>query len=187
MCHDEPSSDPRVYIDVGGKLFVTYRGTLLRLPNTKLARLSPEDSNYDHNTKSYFFDRNPRVFDQILDLYRIGQLHFPHCLCGPFLKQELEFWGLDEGFISDCCWKAYSDYDLENDKMKTVEKALHRHSLRLNAENARREAAEKGEEPSQEIRRGGWARIKEKVWFFLEDPTSSIAAKVRFGPSTLTE
>lgn len=86
----------RVTINVGGQRFVTYKSTLQNIPKTKLSRLNEQDPSFDPVNNEYFFDRNPRFFESILDFYRTGTLHFMHCLCGPAIKQELDFWHLDE-------------------------------------------------------------------------------------------
>ena len=57
-------------------------------------------ANYDPVLNEYFFDRNPRVFAQILNYYRSGKLHYPTDVCGPLFEEELEFWGLDANQVS---------------------------------------------------------------------------------------
>lgn len=170
------AQDPKIVIDVGGTIFMTFKSTLERLPNSRLAKLSSSDPEYDPESKQYFFDRNPRIFGHILDLYRTGELHIPHCLCGPYVKQEIKFWGLDEGYISDCCWKSYSAFEQDHEKMILVEHALCKHSVK---ENYLREEEKRGnDEAGHQKKGGGWERFKLSAWFFLEDPTSSIPAKV---------
>ena len=91
----EPNLDT-VVINVGGQRFTTLKSTLQNIPNTRLSRLSEQGVFFDRTNKEYFFDRNPRCFESILDFYRTGNLHFMHGLCGPSIKQELEFWQINE-------------------------------------------------------------------------------------------
>ena len=94
--HEQEQTSDKITINIGGQKFTTYRSTLQNIPNTRLARLSEQDMSYDRASNEFFFDRNPRCFESILDFYRTGNLHFMHCLCGPSIKQELDFWQLDE-------------------------------------------------------------------------------------------
>ena len=98
ICHDrerEPNLD-KVIINVGGQRFTTLKSTLQNVSNTRLSRLSEQDMFFDRTNNEYFFDRNPRCFESILDFYRTGNLHFMHGLCGPSIKQELDFWQINE-------------------------------------------------------------------------------------------
>ena len=91
----EPNLD-KVVINVGGQRFTTLKSTLQNVSNTRLSRLSEQDMFFDRTNNEYFFDRNPRCFESILDFYRTGNLHFMHGLCGPSIKQELDFWQINE-------------------------------------------------------------------------------------------
>ncbi|ELU01593.1 hypothetical protein CAPTEDRAFT_60324, partial [Capitella teleta] len=104
-------------LNVGGIRYMTYDSTLQCLPDTRLAKLTKKDPSYDPVHDEYFFDRNAAIFEHILDFYRVGNLHFPSCLCGPSIQSELKFWGLDENNISPCCWKSFSSYE---DEKRTV-------------------------------------------------------------------
>ena len=111
-CSDVTTFDPPKYcyqddmvrLNVGGQLFVTSRSNLRRIPDTRLSDLSEDDANYDSNERHWFFDRNPQLFNCILDFYRTDELHFPHSICGPTIKKELIYWQIHEGDIQPCCW-----------------------------------------------------------------------------------
>lgn len=100
--------DSLVRINVGGKIFVTTRTTLEKVPDTRLSHLSDMDLNYNKEKREWFFDRNPDLFNNILDFYRCDELHFPHNFCGPSIKKELMYWKIHEGDISPCCWNRYA-------------------------------------------------------------------------------
>ena len=91
----EPNLD-KVTVNVGGQRFTTLKSTLRNVSHTRLSSLSEQDMFFDRKNNEYFFDRNPRCFESILDFYRTGNLHFMHCLCGPSIKQELDFWQINE-------------------------------------------------------------------------------------------
>lgn len=100
-------------LNVGGKRFITAMSTLKSVEQTKLSTLSQSDPSFDSVRNEYFFDRNPKFFESILDYFRTGELHFSHCLCGPSIKKELSFWQIPETCISRCCWRAYKAYEDE--------------------------------------------------------------------------
>ncbi len=43
----------------------------------------------------YFFDRNPDIFDRIMEFYRTNVLQIPKTMSMDALKAELEFFGID--------------------------------------------------------------------------------------------
>lgn len=47
------------------------------------------------DNEEHFFDRDPRVFDVILNFYRSGAIISPPWLSLELLNEELKFWGID--------------------------------------------------------------------------------------------
>ena len=90
MEDDTSFCDDVIKLNVGGSVFMTTRSTLDHIPNTRLYHLQESDHNYNPVTGEWFFDRNPIVFNYILDFYRTEELHFPHNLCGPSIRKELD-------------------------------------------------------------------------------------------------
>ena len=45
-------------------------------------------------TREFYFDRSPRIFENILGLYRKGELHLTERVCPRDFLGELEYWGL---------------------------------------------------------------------------------------------
>ena len=89
----------RVTLNVGGEHFQTYRNTLRRCEHTLLADLSEDSVFWDEEYQEYFFDRDPTMFPVILNFYRYGEVHLPHNVCGPSMRRELEFWGIQ---VTNC-------------------------------------------------------------------------------------
>jgi hypothetical protein len=103
------AENKRIRINVGGVRFETYRPTLMLIRESRLANLSPTNSDYDPIRDEYFFDRDPISFQAILNYYRTGRLHAPGSVCGNLFFQELEFWNISEQSIQPCCWTAYNN------------------------------------------------------------------------------
>ena len=102
-----PPKSCRVTLNVGGKVFVVLKGTLKRFPDSRLAKLNEKSESFCADLGGYFFDRNPVVFESILEAYRTGELHVPRDVCGSVMKRELEFWEISPAYLSPCCWKAF--------------------------------------------------------------------------------
>ena len=160
----------RLVLNVGGKSFATYRSTLEQVPDTRLSDLDELDPSYDFQNDEYFFDRNPKFFSAILDFYRTGELHFAHCLCGPSIKKELDYWGINDSYIANCCWRAYKSYEEEEETLAILDRTLN-------------------DGPALEIRGIHYCKEKDgnhtayctarrKLWDFLEAPQSSKFAQV---------
>ena len=102
-------------------------GEILLKEETELNSISEQyETNKHTGTKSeneeLFFNRNPLLFDSILDAYRRGTVHFPHDVCSSFVQEELEYWGIPETCLAPCCWHWYMCAELEKEKRKELEK-----------------------------------------------------------------
>ena len=49
---------------------------------------------YSLTSREFYFDRSPRIFENILGLYRKGELHLTESVCPRDFVGELEYWGL---------------------------------------------------------------------------------------------
>ncbi len=110
----QTKQDNKIRINVGGVRHETYKSTLRNIPDTRLAWLaqstSTNSTDYDQVKGEFFFDRHPRMFDAVLNYYRIGKLHAPRDVCGPVFEEELQFWGIDEKQIEACCWSYHTQH-----------------------------------------------------------------------------
>ena len=80
------------------------------IPSSPLSKDSFLVKHYRPDHHDYFFDRDPAVFHCVLNFFRTGELHLSTVTCGPVVKSELEFWGVDELDIEECCWSRYSSW-----------------------------------------------------------------------------
>ncbi|XP_074654769.1 potassium voltage-gated channel protein egl-36-like [Tubulanus polymorphus] len=154
-CNNE-ENDSLVKINVGGRVFETKISTLKRIPNTRLATLPTDEEHFIVDRQEYYFDRNPTVFESVLEFYRTGELHTPVSLCGPQVKRELKYWGIDQRDVERCCWANYYGSAGTRDDLINFEKSLLKYKAPLAGK--------------------GCTAWKEQVWMFLDNPSSSIGA-----------
>ena len=84
--------DRPVSIQVGGKTFASRLSTIAKFPEALLWKA------YGFNSKHFdlvFWDRNPRVFECLLDYYRTNRLALPPDVDLQTIKTELSFWGFE--------------------------------------------------------------------------------------------
>lgn len=100
------SLDDRIKINVGGRVFETYVSTLRKYPHTLLGTmLHPRNAHLlggkvgpdgkPNPDTELFFDRNPRMFEVILDFYRTSNVHRPPDVSWEMLQEELSFFQID--------------------------------------------------------------------------------------------
>ena len=157
----------KVVLNVGGKRFETLESTLRRIPSTMLGRIDQSSPYYDTVKEEFFFDRDPFLFTSVLNLYRIGELHLPHNICGPAIKRELLFWEVDENIISECCWRFYKAFEEEQGRLVRIRQAF--------GFNKSEFSYSRGGMSNEGHRFQYWRLF---AWRLLSDPTSSLPAKV---------
>ena len=170
--HTRPSANDdqeHVTINVGGEIFITRRSTLRNVPSTLLASLTEDDEHFPDDMQQYYFDRNPFLFQYILDYYRTGRMHLPRHICSTSIKDELKFWGLGDGCISECCRKYYFD---ELDEYTTYE------LIKAEFYNLPTYSSEEGSVDSRR-KETRFQKFRRKAWVFIDNHESSLMAKVR--------
>ncbi|KAK3577886.1 hypothetical protein CHS0354_014559 [Potamilus streckersoni] len=149
-----------VTLNVGGVRHETKLSTLQKWPNTRLHSIA--DTAKASGKREFYFDRNPQIFVHILNYYRIGKLHIPSDICGPMAKAEIDYWGLDDKKIEQCCWVNYISYE---DTMSMLQK------FEMD-EEARCKPAYIDDHGSF------WARTRPKLWKAFLDPYTSKKAMI---------
>ncbi len=102
-------SDLKKLIDDSVRLKVTRNDELLKVCD-----------DYDIVQHEYFFNRDPRVFNLILNCFSTGNLHIDDNICVKLVAHELEYWRVDETHFDKCCeWKyMHQKNDLNNEVTK---------------------------------------------------------------------
>jgi len=158
----------RAIINVGGSKHEVLWRNLDRFPFTRLGQLklctNPIElcDDYSEDKNEFFFDRQPKSFNSVLDFYRTGKLHFVDEMCPIAFSEDLEYWGIDESCLDTCCLlkyhqKKYSIYEEISEKGKELQPG-------------------NGDDFGDED--GRCHDFRKSLWDLFENPKSSFAAKV---------
>lgn len=101
----------------------------------------------------------------MLNYLRTGELHLPTFICGPAVKNELEYWGIPDTIIERCCYSNYNSY-------KSTLKALNQ------LEQDRKGSFRLSEEENQTQPVSKLERFRLSVSLIVNQADSSITAKV---------
>jgi len=88
------SRGKRVVLNVGGKKFETLVDTLRKFPHTMLGAMFSSGLAVPDEDGEFFFDRDPKLFQVILNFYRHGKIILPANLSSEMVKEELDFFGI---------------------------------------------------------------------------------------------
>ncbi|XP_064642670.1 potassium voltage-gated channel subfamily C member 3-like [Lineus longissimus] len=152
----------KVKIDVRGSVFVTAANTINKIPGTKLSCMLRTKEYWDKDAGSYFFDRNPDVFNSVLDGYSKGKFHIPSHMCVTDFLEELDFWDIPHSMIAKCCTGLVWDSNKEKKASEAVQKEL------LSGLEYYRKAIDVTT---------GWRAYALRMWLFLDDPNYSKGSK----------
>lgn len=161
--------DDEVTFSIGGQIYTTRKSTLRNVPDTKLSRLDENSAQYNTLHGVYFFDRNPFMFEYILGFYRTGNMHIPRNLCSSLIREELLFWELGDGCISECCGKLYFDELSDKatyEKIKDDFNSLPTYNANATDFSLSRESVLK--------------EFKQRAWVFIENAESSKLSTVGY-------
>lgn len=144
-------------LNLNGRVFRLKRSTFLRLPNTSLEH--GEDIHGE-----VYMERHADSFDAILWYYTNGELHMPNSICPAVFKKELEFWSVEPNKLSQCCYIKYLSFFEDQKLLKTFQED---------------EKKSTGMGKSVKTGRSKLGKCPSKVWRILDEPSSSVAAKVQ--------
>ena len=153
---DEENNEPIQKINVSGTIFQVRASTLRRFPDSRLANLVSMSSSSNKNSELYF-DQDAELFSHILRCCRSGEVHVPFNSCPREFMKELKYWGIPIENISPCCLQACYKIDDSVDILQTLNEVTPRSMVSVNKDNL---------------------TVREKMWYFLDDPNYSTGAKV---------
>jgi hypothetical protein len=100
----------------------------------------------------------------VLNYLRTGELHLPTFICGPAIKNELEYWRIPDTIIERCCYSNYNSYKATLEALNQLEQDR-KGSFRLSEE----------ENQSQPVSKLG--RFRLSVSLIVNQVDSSITGK----------
>lgn len=145
----------RLTLNVSGCKFRINEYYLKQYPNTLLGSAERERY-YDTSRNEYFFDRDPHIFRHIFNFYKSGKLHYSNQDCHESFLDELSFFQLPAGDVSACCSDSLMD--------KCSVPATKRNASECEERTLKSDAV----------------TFRQKVWVLVEEPQSSMSAKVSY-------
>ncbi|ELU13709.1 hypothetical protein CAPTEDRAFT_220437 [Capitella teleta] len=144
-------------MNLRGVYFEVNVETLDRARYSRLARLSHGDEKVPLDSRGcYFYDRNPDLFNSILDYYSTGVLEISSKFSWGQVKDEVEFWEIEEKALSESSRVRYTEEREFEKKVHAVEVFEDRYA--------------KLEENGSCI---GLAEKTKGIWNFLEKPRTN--------------
>ena len=136
------SKSKRITLNIRGITYELFLDQFEKLPNSRLGQLKAFiDENkqetelhtlnnicddYDLVANEFFFDKDPYVFNMILNYFSNGKINIDRSLCPYFMREQLKYWGVSEVYMSDCCTEKHftrlkgidERLDMENEIVK---------------------------------------------------------------------
>lgn len=125
---------------------------------TELSRICDR---YIPGSREFYFNRDPYMLNSILNFYQYGRLHMTESMCASFFRDEMDYWHLNEYAFELCCQINFLEKLDINEKLVEARDAVHK-SINLN----------------YEFEDACFPDLRRKLWNFLDNPNSSIYAKV---------
>ncbi|XP_057679149.1 potassium voltage-gated channel subfamily S member 3-like [Corythoichthys intestinalis] len=184
ILHKRGYDEQQLHLNVGGIRFEVDGDMLRQFPHSRLARLLRCRSeaailelcdDYSAADREYYFDRNPRVFLCVLNFYQTGRLHMMEDVCVFSFGQEIEYWGIQEFHLADCCSNWYHER----------KEYIHHRDWDARSEDGRQPSFDSSMAElsalDQDLAKfeGAWcAEFRSYIWLRLEDPGHSRASKI---------
>ncbi|XP_068012502.1 potassium voltage-gated channel subfamily V member 2 [Melanerpes formicivorus] len=160
-------------INVGGKPFQIACKVAAQYPITRLGKLAlctdPMKKlqlcdDYSVQKNEYFFDRDPSIFHYIFHFYRSGVLWIMDEMCPSNFVEEVEYWGIHLKHSQRCCRILFEEKQDELSEYLKIEKELEAELEPLNL--------------AGKFEGKFLGRFRGAVWNLIENPYSSVAAKI---------
>ncbi|XP_053319759.1 potassium voltage-gated channel subfamily V member 2-like [Spea bombifrons] len=160
-------------LNVGGKRFQIDYNVAAQYPGTRIGKMAtcvdPVKrlklcDDFLVQTNEYFFDRDPVVFYYIFHFYRSGILWIMDELCPANFIEEIEYWGINLNYIQRCCRILFEEHYDELKEHIKIQRELQ---------------AEADRHDHEKHFEGKWmSDLRKKIWNLVENPYSSIPAKI---------
>ncbi|XP_042333752.1 potassium voltage-gated channel subfamily V member 2-like [Sceloporus undulatus] len=170
-----PSRRNRYFLNlnVGGKCFQIACKVAAKYPVTRIGQLALSTDpmkkltlcdDYSVPKNEYFFDRDPLIFHYVYHFYRSGVMWVMEEMCPSNFVEEIEYWGIHMKYAQRCCRILFEEKQDELAEYLKVQREL----------EAELEPVEREEHFEGKFLGG----FRKAVWNLIENPYSSIPAKV---------
>ena len=158
--------EKRITINVSGTHYEISETTMDRLMqlNSHAGQVILEQKK--ENKQVFYFERHPGIFMAILGHLQGRALHLPTGVCVREFTEELEFWGIDQKYISKCCFSKIVTFNDDLDMLRILD------------EDKNVKEKTKNELQSRIEGKQSWQRRQAIGWLILEEPSTSKLAKV---------
>lgn len=153
----------KVFVD-NYKLDLDANGNINNIhENNKLLSLLNEIcDDYDFNLNEFYFNRDPYVLNLILNYLSNDRLHIDKSICPYLLRDELNYWHVDEYLVDSCCLNKYfNKRDEVANQILNEEKILYEFNHKDDFGNL------------------FMPRLREKIWNIVENSRTCLAGKVK--------
>lgn len=105
-----------VKLNVRGYKYKVPTSLLEKFPGTRLNQLRYEENklslcdDYDCIKNEYYFNKDPFIFNQILNYMSTNELHLNKNECVASIRNELNYWKIDDNLIKLCCKRNYNEF-----------------------------------------------------------------------------
>lgn len=154
----------RFEIDINGKRFELSKQIIDRIVHSDCEASGVFIDNT--KTEKISLERNAQLFVSILSFYQGRSLHIPPGCCPAEFEVELIFWGIDRKHVSKCCMRRLNAFSDEQQVLNTLER---NHNHNENARNILKELT---------TGKCSLKCLQARGWLILDEPTSSLIAKV---------
>nr|XP_056700646.1 potassium voltage-gated channel subfamily V member 2-like [Euleptes europaea] len=160
-------------LNVGGRCFQMACKMAAKYPNTRIGQLALAKDptkklelcdDYSVPKNEYFFDRDPLMFYYVFHFYRSGVMWIKDELCPSNFVDEIAYWGIHMKYTQRCCRILFEEKQDELADYLKIQREL----------EAELEPLKKGEHFDGKC----MGKFRKTVWNLIENPYSSIPAKI---------
>jgi len=129
------NSKQSICLNVRGFKYEVMLDSLANHPNTRLGKLrmaikkqnlseiSILCDRFNSNLNEFYFNRDPFVLNMILNYHVTNKLHMDQKDCVCFLKDELDYWQIDDYDFHSCCQVVYYDKKQNFEEILKIEQS----------------------------------------------------------------
>ncbi|XP_046362029.2 potassium voltage-gated channel subfamily D member 3-like [Haliotis rufescens] len=156
-----------ITVNVSGRRFEIGRDVLSRFPDSTLGRLTSSTQ------KEVFFERPMSGFKSVLGYHQTGHLHVPASMCLGAVQDELAFWGLTINDLEPCCKRNLNKFNKLQRDLESFEKSMKDDHDTFNSRGC------------CQLTGSRLTKGRRCLWSLLDQPFSSILARIYFAVSSL--